>query len=112
MVNKIVYSCQTELFEIELIIFIKVYWALNNLQMLIYHKNQPTNQPTHCWEIAPGEILGKPSIPWPKGNQKAIWTNLDQELSFILTTNLKGSIRQQIRFYKIIYGVCFVLFFQ
>ena len=28
----------------------------------------------------PGEILSKPRI------QKAIWTNLDQELSFILTT--------------------------
>ena len=35
----------TELFEIELIIFIKMDWVLNNLQKLICHKN-PTNQPT------------------------------------------------------------------
>ena len=27
---------------------------------------------------------------------KAFWTNLDQELSFSLKTNLKGPIRQQI----------------
>ena len=42
------------------------------------------------------EILSKLRTQWPKGNQKAVWTNLDQELSFILTTNLKGPIRQQI----------------
>ena len=41
--------CYTELFEIELIIYIKMDLALNNLQMLICQKkkNQPTNQPTN-----------------------------------------------------------------
>ena len=34
------------MFEVELTIFIKMYLALNNLQMLICHKTQPTNQPT------------------------------------------------------------------
>ena len=34
----------TELFEIELIIFIKMDLALNNLQRLICHKTQTTNQ--------------------------------------------------------------------
>ena len=36
------YSCLTESFEIELIICIKMDLALNNLQKLICHKNQPT----------------------------------------------------------------------
>ena len=40
----------------------------------------------------PGEILSKPRIQWLKGNQKAFWTNLDQELLFTLTTNFKGPI--------------------
>ena len=39
------YSCKTELFEIELIICIKMDLVLHNLQMLICNKNQPTNQP-------------------------------------------------------------------
>ena len=39
------FSCYTELFEIELIICIKMDLTLNNLQRLIYHKTQPTNQP-------------------------------------------------------------------
>ena len=39
------YLCWTELFEIELLICIKMDLALNNLQRLICHKNQPTNQP-------------------------------------------------------------------
>ena len=33
----------TELWEIELIICIKMDLALNNLQWLIFHKTQPTN---------------------------------------------------------------------
>ena len=37
-----------ELFEIQLIIYIKMDLALNNQQRLICHKsNQPTNQPTN-----------------------------------------------------------------
>ena len=36
------YSCLTRLFEIELIIYIKMNLALNNLQMLIRHKTQQT----------------------------------------------------------------------
>ena len=36
-----------------------------------------------------GAILSKASIQWPKGNQKTIWTNLEQDLSLILTTNFK-----------------------
>ena len=35
-----------ELFEIELIICIKMDLALNNLQRLICHKTQTSNQPT------------------------------------------------------------------
>ena len=35
------------MFEMELIICIKMYLALNNLQMLIRHKTQTTNQPLH-----------------------------------------------------------------
>ena len=56
----------------------------------------------------PGEILSKPRIQWPKGNQKAIWTNLDQELSFTLTTNLKGPNRQLISLILKLY-ITFVL---
>ena len=36
-----------ELFEIELIIYIKMNLALSNLQMLLCLKTQPTNQPTN-----------------------------------------------------------------
>ena len=36
------YSCLTELFEIELIICLKMDLAFNNLQRLISHKTQPT----------------------------------------------------------------------
>ena len=39
-----VYSCKTELFEIKLISYIKMDLALNNLQRLICHKTQQTNQ--------------------------------------------------------------------
>ena len=38
---QIVYSCLTELFEIELIIYIKMDLALNNLQRSICHKTKP-----------------------------------------------------------------------
>ena len=45
------YSCKSQLFEMKLIISIKMDLALNNLQRLICHKiqttNQPTNQPTN-----------------------------------------------------------------
>ena len=42
-----------------------------------------------------------------------IWTNLDKELSFILTTNLKSPIVQQISsFRKTIHDVCFEWFDQ
>ena len=40
--NQTVYSCLIELFEIELCL--KMDLALNNLQKLICHKKQPTNQ--------------------------------------------------------------------
>ena len=36
-----------DLFEKERIISIKMDWALNNLQKLICHENQPTNQLTN-----------------------------------------------------------------
>ena len=38
------YSRKTELFEIDLIIYIKLDLALNNLQRLICHKTQPTKK--------------------------------------------------------------------
>ena len=41
------YSYETELFEIELIIYIKMNLALNNLQRLICDKTQPTNKIVH-----------------------------------------------------------------
>ena len=44
------YSCSTELFEIELIIFIKMDLVLNNIQRLICHKD-PTNQQTNQNQI-------------------------------------------------------------
>ena len=42
-----VYSWLTELFEIVLIIGIKIDLALNNIQKMIYYKTQPTNWATH-----------------------------------------------------------------
>ena len=50
---KTVYSCKTELFEIELIIYIKMDLALYNLQRLICHKPQPTNQPSSVTQNEP-----------------------------------------------------------
>ena len=41
------YTCKTEMFEIEQIIYNKMDLALNNLQRLLCHKTQPTNQPTN-----------------------------------------------------------------
>ena len=44
------------------------------------------------------ESLRKPRIHWSKGNLKATWKSLDQELSFIIRTDLNVPIRQQIVF--------------
>ena len=55
----------------------------------------------------PGDIPHKPRIQGPKGNQTATWTNLDQELSFLLNTHLKGPIDHQLSsFCRVIYDVC------
>ena len=55
----------------------------------------------------PGDIPSKPRIQWPKGNPTATRTNLDQELSILLTIHLKDPIDQQITFFcRIIYDVC------
>ena len=55
----------------------------------------------------PGDISSQPRIQWPKGKQITTWTNLDQGFSFLLTTNLKGPIDQQMTsFCRIIYDVC------
>ena len=43
-----------KLFEIELIIYIKLDLALNNLQRLICHKIQPTNHRLHLCPMSPG----------------------------------------------------------
>ena len=52
-------------------------------------------------------IPHKPRIQWPKGNQIATLTNLDQELSFLLNTHLKGPIDHQLSsFCRVIYDVC------
>ena len=45
--NETVYLCLTELFEIELIICIKMDLALNKLQRLMCHKTQTTNHHHH-----------------------------------------------------------------
>ena len=47
-VNFTVYLHLNELFEIRLIICIKIDLALNNLQMLICHKTQTTTQLAGC----------------------------------------------------------------
>ena len=54
------------MFEIELIIYIKMDWALNNLLWLIYHKTQPTNQPIK--EVT----LGSCKLPFICSTQKQI----------------------------------------
>ena len=55
----------------------------------------------------PGDIPSKPRIQWPKGNQTATWTNLDQELCLLLITHLKGPFDQQMKsFCRVIYDVC------
>ena len=38
------------MFEIELIIYIKMDLALDNLQRLIYYKTQPADQPTNIFK--------------------------------------------------------------
>ena len=48
--NWTVYSCYTELFEIEVNICMKMSMALNNLQTLRRHKNQPTKQPNQTFK--------------------------------------------------------------
>ena len=55
----------------------------------------------------PGDIPSRPRIQWPKGNQRAIWSNLDQELTLILTNHLKGSVSQQLKsFCGVVYETC------
>ena len=55
------YSCETELFEIELTICIKMDSVLKNLQWLICHKTQPTNQP----DDKPSVMRRTTSLPFP-----------------------------------------------
>ena len=55
----------------------------------------------------PGDIPSKPRIQWPKCNQTASWTNLDQELSFLLTIHLKCPIDHQLSTScRVIYDIC------
>ena len=55
----------------------------------------------------PGDIPSQPKIQWPKSNQIATGTNLDQELSFLITTHLKGPIDKQMTYFcRIRYDVC------
>ena len=44
----------------------------------------------------PGDIPSKARIRWPKGNQSATWTELDDELSLVLTARLKGPTAKQL----------------
>ena len=53
------YSCKTELFEIELTICIKIDLALNNLQRLICHKTQLTNHLSSLEESYTGKNIGR-----------------------------------------------------
>ena len=67
-----------------------------------YRVQVPTAERQH-----PGDIPSKPRNQRPKGNQTATWTNLEQELSFLLTTHLKGPIDQQISsFCRVIHDIC------
>ena len=64
------YLCKTELFEIELLICIKMDLAINNLQMLICHKPKQTNkqtkliflQNTNCEKVSRLKLY----LPWEK----------------------------------------------
>ena len=47
----------------------------------------------------PGDTFSKPRIQWPKGNHIVTWTNLDQELSLLLATHLKGPSAQQMTYF-------------
>ena len=74
-----------------------VTWDVNNLNF----------GHLRCKHIDPGDMSRKPRIQWPKGNQTATWTNLDQELSFLLTIHLKGPINHQLSsFCRVVYDVC------
>ena len=44
----------------------------------------------------PGDIPSKARIRWPRGNQSAAWSRLDQELSANLTVRLHGSTAAQL----------------
>ena len=55
----------------------------------------------------PVDITSKPRIQCPKGNQTVTRINLNQELSFLLTTHLEGPIYLQMSsFCRVIYDVC------
>ena len=60
------YLCKTELFEIELLICIKMDLALNNLQRLICHTTPKSNKPnrnTTTVDQAVMGIKGYPTLP-------------------------------------------------
>ena len=59
------YFCETELFWIEQIIYIKMDLALNNLQSLIYHKTQQT-KPNYPVKSGPGSNGNEEVIHIPK----------------------------------------------
>ena len=58
----------------------------------------------------PGDIFCKPRIQWPKGNQIATWTNLDQQLSFYSPPILRAHWSTNKSFSGIIYDVCLECF--
>ena len=73
------YLCLTELFEIELIICIKMNLALNNLQRLICHKpKQPTNQiNAQKFSLSFSCLAKKNKASWKnRGNEKFCYKEL------------------------------------
>ena len=55
----------------------------------------------------PGDVPTKARVQWPRGNKSSIWTELDRELSIVLTSRLKGSTAKQLSsFCEVAYEVC------
>ena len=95
------YLSQTELFEIELIICMKMDLALNNLRRLICHKTQISNQLT----FTPGQI-------GPRGNENEVAlhvyqiSNTDVSPSDDLVSDSRHTIASKILIYIYIYIEC------
>ena len=48
----------------------------------------------------PGDVQSKVRIQWPRANQTAAWTQLDQELAATLSMRLKGPTAKQLNVFS------------